>query len=294
MHELLGRAVARGRRVVARGLVAPGAIEGVFHDGHDLDMGIAHVAHVVDELDREVVIRVVGAALGREGVAGAGVVAVLVRLALRLVAMAFPAAQMNLVNVKRALHVVVRAALFEPGVVAPLVPLEVHEARCGARNIFGVETIRVGLVEHAPVVRLDHELVEVAFYESAHEALPDAARVKRGERVRRGVPIVEVTHHMDGFHVGRPDGEMPAVHTLLDIGVGAELLPAALPGAGGKHIPIVFGDDEARFLTSRSCSAGGRRLRGRFALLHAHFQSSGRRTAIDRVVAGSGVPQHND
>ena len=52
VHELLRVAVARRGSIVAGRLVAPGAIEGVLHKRHDLDMRVAHIAHVVHELHR--------------------------------------------------------------------------------------------------------------------------------------------------------------------------------------------------------------------------------------------------
>ncbi len=47
VHEGRRVAIARGRRIVAGGLIAPGAVEGVLHDGHELDVGVTHVAHIV-------------------------------------------------------------------------------------------------------------------------------------------------------------------------------------------------------------------------------------------------------
>src|SRR5260370_32758549 len=49
-HELGGRAVAAGGRKVAEGLVAPGAVEGMFHDGEEFYVGEAEILHVRDEL----------------------------------------------------------------------------------------------------------------------------------------------------------------------------------------------------------------------------------------------------
>ncbi len=48
--EILGRAVAVGRGEEARHLVAPGAVEGVLGDGHQLDVGEAHLRRVVGQL----------------------------------------------------------------------------------------------------------------------------------------------------------------------------------------------------------------------------------------------------
>ena len=100
VHEPLRVAVARRCGVIAGRLVAPGAIEGMLHKRHDLDMRVAHVPHVVHKLHRQVVVGVELAALRGEGIHGAGVVAVLVRLALRRVAVALPRANMHLVDVE--------------------------------------------------------------------------------------------------------------------------------------------------------------------------------------------------
>ena len=101
MHELLRVAITRRGGIVASRLVAPGAIEGMLHERHDLDMRIAHVAHVVHELHRQIVVGIELAALRGEGIHGARIVAVLVRIALWRVAVALPRANMHLVDVER-------------------------------------------------------------------------------------------------------------------------------------------------------------------------------------------------
>ena len=44
VHEVLRRAVARGGREVSRGLVSPGTVKRMLHDGQELDMGESHLA----------------------------------------------------------------------------------------------------------------------------------------------------------------------------------------------------------------------------------------------------------
>src|SRR5882762_8818730 len=53
VHEISGGAVAAGGSEVADGLVAPGAVEGMLHDGEQLDVGIAEFFYVRDELIAE-------------------------------------------------------------------------------------------------------------------------------------------------------------------------------------------------------------------------------------------------
>src|SRR5277367_4939137 len=50
LHKLSGRAVAAGGSEIADGLVAPGTVERVLHDGKQLDMCVAEVFDVRNEL----------------------------------------------------------------------------------------------------------------------------------------------------------------------------------------------------------------------------------------------------
>src|ERR1700730_4883248 len=50
LHEISGRAVTAGGGEVTDGLIAPGAVEGVLHDGQQLDVGVTKLFHVRNEL----------------------------------------------------------------------------------------------------------------------------------------------------------------------------------------------------------------------------------------------------
>src|SRR5580700_9476839 len=50
LHELSGSAVAAGGSEVANRLVAPGTVERVFHDGKQLDVGVAKILDVGNKL----------------------------------------------------------------------------------------------------------------------------------------------------------------------------------------------------------------------------------------------------
>ncbi len=65
VHEVLRRAVARGRREVAGRLVAPRAVERVLGDRQQLDVREAHVADVLGELVRDLAVGKVRVAFGR-------------------------------------------------------------------------------------------------------------------------------------------------------------------------------------------------------------------------------------
>ena len=242
VHELLRVAVARRCGVVAGRLVAPGAIEGMLHKRHDLDMRVAHVAHVVHELYRQVVVGVEFAALRGEGIHGAGVISVLVRLALRRVAVALPRSDMHLVDVKRLRHVVMAGAALKPRGVVPLVAIGGPQHAGGTRRALCLKGIRIGLVELFALVGLNEILIELTLFCARNKAFPNSARMHGHQRVGFLIPVVKFANDMDALYVGRPNAKAPTARTVLRVGVRAHLFPAALPRTNAKQIDIVFGE----------------------------------------------------
>ena len=53
IHQLLRLAVARRRRIIASDLIAPAGIIGILHQRHNLNVGISHIDHIVDQLFRQ-------------------------------------------------------------------------------------------------------------------------------------------------------------------------------------------------------------------------------------------------
>ena len=153
---------------------------------------------------------------------------------------------MHLVDVQRALHEVALAARLEPGGVLPLVAIQGPQARGGAGGLFGVERVGVGLVETLPVIGLDEVLVELAAFGTLFEAFPEARRLYGGERAGGLVPVVELADHVHGAHVRDPHAEAPALDAVLDVGVSAHLLPAALPGSLLEKMDIAVRYGELR------------------------------------------------
>ena len=144
--------------------------------------------------------------------------------------MTAPAAEVHLKDVERLLEHVALGARLHVGAVGPVIAGEVEGARRGARNLLGVEAVRVGLVELAAVRSLDQVLVERLVTDAGDEALPDAAGLGAGERVGLLVPPVEVSDDVHALDVGRPDGEVVAARPVVIHGrVGAQLLVAPVP-----------------------------------------------------------------
>ena len=205
-------------------------------------MRIAHVAHVVHELHRQVVVGVKLTALRGEGVHGAGVVAVLVGLALRRIAVALPRANMHLVDVKGLRHVVMAGAALEPCGVVPLVAIEGPQHARRSRRALSLKGVRIGLVELFALVGLDKVFIELTLLGARNKAFPNSARMHGHQRVGLLVPVVKFANDMDTLYVGRPNAKTPAARTVLRVGVRAHLFPAALPRTDAKQIDIVFGE----------------------------------------------------
>ena len=217
-------------------------------------MRVTHVAHVVHELHRQVVVGVELAALRGEGIHGAGVVAVLVRLALRRVAVALPRANMHLVDVERLRHVVVAGAALEPRGVVPLIAIEGPQHARGTRRALGFKGIRIGLVELLALVGLDEIFIELALLGARNKAFPNSARMHGHQRVGFLIPVVKFANDMDTLYIGRPNAKAPAARALLRVGVRAHLFPAALPHTNAKQVDIVLG--ELRCVRSRFAGCG--------------------------------------
>ena len=217
-------------------------------------MRVAHVAHVVHELHRQVVVGVKLAALRGEGVHGAGIVAVLVGLALRRVAVALPRANMHLVDVKGLRHVVMAGAALEPSRVVPLVAIEGPQHAGSSRRALGLKGVGIGLVELFALIGLDKVFIELALLGARNKAFPDSARMHGHQRVGLLIPIVEFTNDMDALYVGRPNAKAPAARTVLCVGMRAHLFPAALPHTNAKQIDIVL--RELRCVRGRFAGCG--------------------------------------
>ena len=186
--EVVGRAVARRRREVAGGLVAPRLVERMLGDRHQFDVREAQVGGV-----------------GHEPV---GKLAPVVEAP---VGMAHPRTRVDLVDVDRRALEVPRGPAREPFAVAPAVGTVRHHARGRRRPQLERAPVRIALHEHQPGVAVTElELVERASLEPGHEQLPHAARTPRVERMRAAVPAVEVADQGDSLGIGRPHGEAHA------------------------------------------------------------------------------------
>src|SRR5262249_33748428 len=189
VHEVLRTAVAGGRREEARRLVAPGAVEGMLHDGQELDMSVVHAVDMVGKRLRQL-------AVGQRAVA--------------LFGDAPPRADVDLVDVDWSVQGVLLVAGRPPALVVPLV-VEVSDDRASPRRHLAEEGERVRLLHLVVVVMRDNAiLVDSSRPDARHDILPDPRLSKCVKRMTRLVPTVEVADEEDLARVGRPHAERGA------------------------------------------------------------------------------------
>ena len=160
----------------------------MLHHGEQLDVGEAEVDRVVGELVREV-------AVAQPAPVGPST----------------PRAQVDLVDRHRRREGAPLGSGREPVGVAPVVGEVPHDG-AGLGRQLRVERERVGLVDAvAAVARADVELVgrgRAGRHRRRRTRCPEDS--DRGERMRVGVPAVEVPDHGDVLRVRCPDGERGA------------------------------------------------------------------------------------
>ena len=206
--EILGRAVARGRREQADRLVAPGAIVGMLRDRQQLEVGEAQLARI--------------------GHQGLGQLAVAQPAPAVLLA---PGAQVDLVDADRLVKGVGAHAL---GRQRPGRRQRLHHAG-GARAQLGAQAVGIGLEQQLVLLGQELELVERASCQSGQEQLPDAAFAPQPHRVAPAVPLVEVAHHRHAAGIRRPDGKGHAVDVQAAARMGAQALEGPLVPALGQQ-----------------------------------------------------------
>ncbi len=200
----------------ANGLVAPGAVKGMLGQGQELDVRKAQVGHVVDEFAG-------GLLVGQHAAV--------------LIETATPGTEVDLVDTDRGLAPVALHPLLHPGIVVPAVAANVAHHGGVLGRVLGAEADGIGLEgKNGAVASFDPVLVESAFTDARHVALPDSglAHGAHGRGLR--FPGVEVAHHGDTPGGGRPDRE---VNTVA-VAVCAEDLPQALMGPLVEQVAVLL------------------------------------------------------
>jgi len=183
-HQVLRGAVAAGGCKIAGDLVAPAAVEGIFHHRQQLHVGVAHILDVRDELIRQLRI-VVG----------------------HIALLHLPAADVHLVDIHGAVDHVRLFLGCLPGIVVPGKARDIIDLAAVGRAGLCVERIGVGLVDQVARAGGHAVFINVIFLHAGDEQFPHGIAIHLAHRVAARLPAVEVAHHADGHSVRSPHPE---------------------------------------------------------------------------------------
>ncbi|OIQ79884.1 hypothetical protein GALL_383660 [mine drainage metagenome] len=216
--EIVRRAEAAGDAEIAGGLVAPGFIQRMLADRHQLDVGVAHFQGIGHQIGRQ-----------------------FAEIDETVVLSAFPRAGVEFVHVHRLMQPVLAGTLPEPCRVAPCIGGIGGDAGGSAGPDLEAEAVRVGL-DHgvAAVAVADFELVQAAHGQFRDEHFPHAARAERAHGVDAAIPAVEVADDADALRVRRPQRKTNPGDAFALVGVGAQHVVGAQQPAFAEQMQVVL------------------------------------------------------
>ncbi len=217
-HEIFRRAVPAGGGEIPRGLVSPGAVEGMLRNRHQLQMRIAEILGIGNQPVRQFPI-------GEPSMLFFG--------------NAHPRSQVNFVHGNRCLDWIPFGARRHPLSVMPLVAREIAHHGGGAGPQFRGLRVGVRLAQDGAVVPgADFVLVEGVFGNIGNEQLPEAG----GAAVRHGmapaVPPVEVSDHADPCGIRGPHDEMNPRDPVHRTEMGAKRPIGLVQGPFGEEMQL--------------------------------------------------------
>ena len=207
ISKVLRRAVTRGRREVARYLIAPRPVERIFGDAHEFQVRIAEFfkifAHFVGELT------------------------IIERIAVRVTS---PRRDMRFVNAHRR-GVLVWLVLYIVA-VRPFKMFYVHDLGVGALKRFAVERERVAFIYRISKTVFDVKFIVVVKFDARHSGFPNSRLCNLGHAVGVYVPAVEVAYYGNRRSASGPNAEHGGAAVLV------EMTPQILVGV--IHIPVMI------------------------------------------------------
>ena len=164
VHEIRGRAESAGGCVIADDFIAPGAIEGVLHDGEKLDVRIARLLHIVGELHGHFPVSQRTVSLLRHPP---------------------PGAEMDFIDGDGAPQAISICAVRHPLAISPRIGAEVPHPGGGLRADFRGKCVRIGFIDLiTPVLRRNVILVQRTSPCLRYKALPYSGCTVRCQGIR--------------------------------------------------------------------------------------------------------------
>lgn len=183
IHEIFRLPIPAGGSEIPGGLVPPGPVKGIFTQGHEFHMGIAHVLHIGHQGIRQFPVAQEAA-----------------------VFMTPPAAGVDFVDVHGPMVGIVFCPALLPGSVPPPVVQGSHH-RSGVRPQLGPESIGIRLQDGFPGSGDDGIFIQGPFRQIGNKGFPDFPVFCPFHRVGFRIPVIEIPHHTDLLGMGSPEGK---------------------------------------------------------------------------------------
>ena len=217
--ECVDRAKAAGHREVARGLVTPGFVQGMFGYRQQFDVRVAHLDDIRNQALRHFSVGVKAA-----------------------IWVPPPRAGVHFVDVDRGMQPIPAGALAHPLVVAPGILIG-DDLRGRAGTQFVKTGIGIGLDEDfAGSAVADLVPVERPGINPGNEQLPYPAQPVRRHRVYAPVPTIEFTDYTQPRGVRRPAGKAHATDAIALLETATEYAIGLFLAAFIEQVQIVRAD----------------------------------------------------
>ena len=221
--EFMRRPEADRRRKQPYRLITPRPVKGIFADRQQLDMGKAHVAGVIDQFGRGLLVRDRAAAV-----------------------LPAPASKVDLVDRDRLIGPLRVRAAGHPVRIRPAIARDVAHDRGRLRRMLRTKAHRVGLFVPLAIGAEDLVFIGRALADQRQEDFPDAGGAAPAHDVAPPVPGIEIADDRDAPRIRRPDREMRAAHPFVFDDMRAQHLPQRVMRALAQQIFVHLAQDRAK------------------------------------------------
>ncbi len=220
VHQILRRAVTGGRRIVTDHLIAPGFIQRMLHHRHQLDVGIAHPLHIINDLRRKLSVGIKFPAVRR----------------------LIKGSQIDLVNTHGLIFRLQDLSVFQPLVILPLIIRDIPHHRGAVRSQLRAETVRIRLQVDQSALCLDLKLITVSLLHIGEKNLKNTGIPQTPHLVRSAIPAVKISYHADPQRIRRPHRKCRARHPVKHHRMCAQFLIDGIMNARRKLFRILLCD----------------------------------------------------
>ena len=194
--EILRGPVPGCRRVVARYLIAPGAVKRMFRDPHQLDVRVACLQEIVGDGMRKIPV----------------IVESILMLTVRV---AHPAPDMALIDGNRRLVLDKVILPPHPSSVRPFDRAKIRDDGSRPRAVLCLIRIRISLIQLSAILCVDQILVHLPRLCRLDKGLPDPGGLSLLHRNIAFIPAVELSNQRDSRRMRRPHSKVNALPSLV-------------------------------------------------------------------------------